>query len=272
MKLQKRLIKLLLILVAMFNFGIGNVNAARDYDRNESIVDAQRPEDMSTQDEILTCTDPRVLESVKVIGYAVNVIKIVVPIILIIGTIKGLVNAILAQDDKGISEQTSKFIKKFVLAVFIFFIPTILYTILGYVDSYDTSSERYTDCAKCLVYSPECDTLIDAALTSDGLTEEEYKGWCTSLFGNPNDPEKKDTAYFLQLVLNVFKYIAIVAFVALTSVDFAKAIIGDDKDMIKPLTSKAFNRMIYAVLLFFLPTIVEILLSLIGVYGSCGIG
>lgn len=93
---------------------------------------------------------------------------------------------------------------------------------------------------------------------------------CDSLFGDPAN--KKSLAWYLQLALDVIKYVGIVLCIVLTIVDFAKALLGEEKDMYKPLAKKALLRMVYSVCLFFLPIFVKTLLLLIGVYGTCGIG
>lgn len=92
---------------------------------------------------------------------------------------------------------------------------------------------------------------------------------CRALFGDPN--KAGDFAYYLQIILNVIKYAGIVLCIVLTVVDFFKALLGDDKELYKPLTKKMFARFFYAVALFFLPTIVKALLTLIDVYGTCNI-
>lgn len=93
---------------------------------------------------------------------------------------------------------------------------------------------------------------------------------CTTLFG---DPDTKGTlANYLQWGLEIIKYLGIILCIVLTVVDFAKALLGDEKEMYKPLAKKGFSRLMYACCLFFLPIFVEVLLKLIGVYGTCGIG
>lgn len=92
---------------------------------------------------------------------------------------------------------------------------------------------------------------------------------CDALFGDPN--KTGSLAYYLQKILDIVKYAGIVLCIVLTIVDFGKALLADDKDLFKPLTKTAFTRMIYAVLLFFLPAIVKTLLLLIDVYGTCGL-
>ena len=92
---------------------------------------------------------------------------------------------------------------------------------------------------------------------------------CTALLGDPEC--EGHFAYYLQLGLDVIKYLGIILCIFLTIVDFAKALFSDDKDLIKPLSKKAMARLVYAVLLFLLPSIVRGLLTLIDVYGTCGI-
>ena len=89
-------------------------------------------------------------------------------------------------------------------------------------------------------------------------------------FGDPSN--KNAPAYWLQWTLNLMKYIAIVALLVLVISDFLKALVENDKDALKKAGSKALKRFIYCVLLFFVPTIVEIIMNWFGVYGTCGIG
>lgn len=93
---------------------------------------------------------------------------------------------------------------------------------------------------------------------------------CKALLGDPS--KSGSVAYYLQFILDIIKYAGIVLCIFLTTVDFAKALLGDDRDMHKSLAKKAFARLIYAVMLFFLPIIVKAFLMLIDVYGTCGIG
>lgn len=87
------------------------------------------------------------------------------------------------------------------------------------------------------------------------------------------DPDIKDyPAYWLQWTLDIMKYVAIVALLVLVTADFLTAMTQNDKDAMKKASSKAVKRFIYCVLLFFLPTILKLVLSLFGVYGTCGIG
>ena len=92
---------------------------------------------------------------------------------------------------------------------------------------------------------------------------------CPAL-GNPEDSQYP--AYWLQEALNIMRYIAIVALLVLVTIDFVKAVASNDKDALKKAGSTAIKRFIYCVLLFFVPIIVKIIMTMFGAYGSCGIG
>ena len=92
---------------------------------------------------------------------------------------------------------------------------------------------------------------------------------CESLLGDPNNCDGKCPAYWLQWILDVMKYIAIVALLVLVIADFLKALVQDDKDALKKAGKTAFKRFVYCVLLFFVPIVVEIVMKWFGVYGNC---
>ena len=92
---------------------------------------------------------------------------------------------------------------------------------------------------------------------------------CPAL-GDPTNSQYP--AYWLQWILNVMKYVAIVALLVLVTMDFVKAVASNDKDALKKAGTTAIKRFIYCVLLFFLPTIISLVMNLFGAYGTCGIG
>jgi len=93
---------------------------------------------------------------------------------------------------------------------------------------------------------------------------------CNALFGDKND--NRSIAYWLQWGLDLMKYIAIIALLALSTIDFIKALVADDKDAIKKASMTTAKRFVFAVLIFFLPIVVEMLMNLFGAYGTCDIG
>lgn len=94
-------------------------------------------------------------------------------------------------------------------------------------------------------------------------------GKCQAILGDPEDVDCP--AYWLRWVLDVMKYIAIAALIALSMVDFIKATVSNDKDALKKAGVTATKRFFFAVILFFLPIIIDYIMSLFGAYGTCGI-
>lgn len=92
---------------------------------------------------------------------------------------------------------------------------------------------------------------------------------CPAL-GDPSNSQYP--AFWLQEILNIMKYVAIVALLVLVTIDFVKAVASNDKDALKKAGTTAIKRFIYCVLLFFLPSIISLLMTLFGAYGTCGIG
>ena len=92
---------------------------------------------------------------------------------------------------------------------------------------------------------------------------------CDSLLGDPNNCDGKCPANWFQWILNVMKYVAIVALLVLVISDFLKALTENDKDAMKKAGSKALKRFVYCVLIFFVPIIVEIIMTWFGAYGNC---
>ncbi len=93
---------------------------------------------------------------------------------------------------------------------------------------------------------------------------------CRYLFGDPDD--SKYIAYWLQWTINLMKYLGIIALFVMSTVDFVKALVQHDQDALKKAATTSVKRFIFCVLLFFLPIIVDTLMSFLGAYGTCNIG
>ena len=93
---------------------------------------------------------------------------------------------------------------------------------------------------------------------------------CTTLLGdqgNENDP-----AYWIQKALIVMRYLGIALLLAYSTLDFVKAITEQDNDAVTKAAKKTGKRLIFAILLFFVPVIVSFLMTFLGLYGTCGLG
>lgn len=88
---------------------------------------------------------------------------------------------------------------------------------------------------------------------------------CNALLG---DKEKEESvAWLVQKLLDYLKILGPILVVILSSVDFATAIISSNDDTMKKAQKKLITRLIAAVLLFLVPTVVQVLLDIFGITG-----
>lgn len=104
------------------------------------------------------CTNNGVLIAFKIIGYLIFIVKIIVPLLLIIMGIIDFSKALISNDEKSISDAISTFIRRFIAAIIIFFIPTILSFVLDLVDGANETLGTFTNCTSCLLKPTSCDT------------------------------------------------------------------------------------------------------------------
>ena len=107
-------------------------------------------------------------------------------------------------------------------------------------------------------------------VTSSPLVLLDTNDKCNHVFGDPNT--EGDFAYYLQQIFNVFKYLAPALVIVLSTVEFIKATASDDKDALMKATKKTGIRIVLAILLFFIPGLINFLFDKLGWYGTCGIG
>lgn len=105
------------------------------------------------------------------------------------------------------------------------------------------------------------------SVTLDTLREDlesyDQNGDCNSLLGSTEDEDS--VAWLLQQLLNYIKILGPILVVILSSLDFAKAIITSDDDTMKKAEKKLVIRLILAVALFLIPTLVSVLLNIFGI-------
>lgn len=86
----------------------------------------------------------------KFIGNIVTVFKTIIPVILIVLGVVALGKAVLAADDKEIKTAVNGLIKKFLVAVLIFFLPMIVNALFGLVDGFNGVKSDAQICVNCI--------------------------------------------------------------------------------------------------------------------------
>ena len=76
---------------------------------------------------------------------------------------------------------------------------------------------------------------------------------------------------FLQQIFNVIKYAGPILCLVFSVIDFVKAAASQDKDALTKAGKTTGKRVVYALILFFIPTLINFIFPLLGWYDTCGI-
>lgn len=115
------------------------------------------------------------------------------------------------------------------------------------------------------------DSYINHNITMKNM---DTKMECTGDEGILGDVNNEDSvAWLLQKILNYMKILGPTIAIVMGSLDFAKAIIASDEESMKKSQKRFINRLIAAMLLFFVPLLVQIMLELFNITSNitCGI-
>lgn len=88
---------------------------------------------------------------------------------------------------------------------------------------------------------------------------------CKGLFGDT-------LTGMVQDALDLMKIAGPILVIVMTIIDLVKAVASGGKDDLSKLGTKTIKRLIYAVLLFVIPSLLDWLFGLFSIYGTCGIG
>lgn len=94
------------------------------------------------------CDNPDVLQVMRIVNIVITVIKIAVPILLIVFLMLELVGAV--SDEEKLKKVTSGAVKKFIAAVLIFLIPTLVQVIVVTTLGNENAADGYKNCLKNL--------------------------------------------------------------------------------------------------------------------------
>jgi len=86
------------------------------------------------------------------LGYVVLVLKIVIPLILIVLGMIDLGSAVVSSDDKAINGAVNKLLHRFIAAVIVFFVPTIVSALFNVINVGNDvrNTPDYQICIQCL--------------------------------------------------------------------------------------------------------------------------
>ena len=104
---------------------------------------------------------------------------------------------------------------------------------------------------------------------NDWGNQYEQSQTCNSLLGNPSD--ENSVAWLINKILVYATIIGMLLVVVLSSIDFLKVIAKSDDEAMAKATKKLFLRLVFAALLFFVPTLTTVLLDVFGLTSDCSV-
>ena len=84
-------------------------------------------------------------------GVILLIFKIIIPILLIIFGMLDLGKAVIATDSKQIKESVNRLVKRAVISVIIFFIPTIVTALFSLIKGFQDNKADFNVCRTCVI-------------------------------------------------------------------------------------------------------------------------
>lgn len=102
------------------------------------------------------CKNTNTRKTMRFIGYILLIAKILVPILLIYSGVVLLAKTLLSGNDDNLKKNVVELIKKIIIAIIIFFIPTIVNIIFSLTEEVDDVNETYKTCRTCIFNPTKC--------------------------------------------------------------------------------------------------------------------
>ncbi len=108
------------------------------------------------------CSQPEIINIMRVIGYFIFAAKIFVPLIIIgFGTFD-LYKGVIGGDEKALKESAKKFGIRVLIGIVIFLVPTIINVVLTAVEGYNDTLDEANICQTCLLKPSSCENGVPA--------------------------------------------------------------------------------------------------------------
>lgn len=103
------------------------------------------------------CSEEKIINVFRVIGYFIFIARIFVPFIIIIMGSKDLFHAVLGGDEKAVSQSARKFGIRVLIGLCVFFVPSIIHSILSFISGYNAVLDDIKICQTCLLKPFDCE-------------------------------------------------------------------------------------------------------------------
>lgn len=121
----------------------------------------------------------------------------------------------------------------------------------------------------CFAFLSKINTVEAYSLKTEVTYRLDEEKDCESLLGDPK--EDGSFANMLQNIFTIMSYLGPLLCLVFSIMDFLKAAASQDKENLTKAFKTTGKRIILAMALFFLPTLINFIFPLLGWYGTCGI-
>jgi len=98
------------------------------------------------------CNENRVRNVLKILGYVLVIVKVVVPLIIIGYGTFDIFKAVIDKDDKSLPKQAKRLMMRVIIGMLIFFIPNMVHAAFKLSDRLDfINQSEYLTCASCIL-------------------------------------------------------------------------------------------------------------------------
>lgn len=160
--MKKIILCLIATILCSFSLLLGSEVRALNVNDNVLIMDQYTTEYNKPDDFDTNCHD--FAKILRLGGYIIFLVKILVPLILIFKASINLVSVVTSGKQEELRKQASKIMVSVIAGIIIFFIPTIINVIFGFVSQYnDNITEDSKVCSACVFepFSTECSSHIE---------------------------------------------------------------------------------------------------------------
>ncbi len=102
------------------------------------------------------CGEVRVARTLQFVGFALFLVKLLVPAIIIFLGSADFAKAMLDGKGDDIQKKLPIFLKRVILGIIIFLIPSVIDFFYGVIDSFDSTKSKFSNCWTCVLNPSDC--------------------------------------------------------------------------------------------------------------------
>jgi len=146
-----------------------------------------------------------------------------------------------------------------------------LYMNNGFAEAAQAFIDNYSPGTECYENNPSAQEAYDKLVQAcdnflynyaNGGNKQEIDT-CEQIIGNGT------FAYYLNQAFRFIQYLGPVLVIIYSTIEYIKVAATSDADLLKKTNKRTIIRMVFALLLFFIPMIIKIILNIVGFYGNC---